>query len=511
MVTGIRVHESGARPQQAVGELILVIEATGPSEVIGHLTSYGNTVAAVIAKCHVDDDADIIQAAAQSSCALLLVDDRVEWMHVISLLQAEIRRHSEAGSRDTHQFAERSVLDLYELADLAADAVGGPVTIKDEAGWLLAYSKIQRGGDRTHRQTLLSRRDPPDFADALEAHGVLQALRMSDVPVVISMEESEASDRLAICLRAGGYVLGAMWAVTTQPSQQQRDDFAEVARRTELQLMRRHAEDYRERRVEIEQLAVLLYPGATPPASGDSLQLLAGRHTVVALSIADSDPGKHALTRSQLEKRLAIARRSNLTFHVGQISNLWYLIVTLTGSLNAADSTTRMQAWLHDILVGPHRDRLNVFAGIGSIVDHQVDLPRSRQEAESALGVARNEGVRGAATAFEDSWAQAALLRLGETALLASLERLSPLRKLAAFDLANGSSYVLTLRAWLDQQGNVRLAAQHLHIHTNTLRYRIAKLTEIARIDLNDADVCLVLSLQLRGPTYAPVAGPIDT
>jgi DNA-binding PucR family transcriptional regulator len=41
-------------------------------------------------------------------------------------------------------------------------------------------------------------------------------------------------------------------------------------------------------------------------------------------------------------------------------------------------------------------------------------------------------------------------------------------------------------------------AAAKLHIHKNTLRYRLRRLTEIAGLDLSDPDTRLGLMLQLR-------------
>jgi DNA-binding PucR family transcriptional regulator len=55
-----------------------------------------------------------------------------------------------------------------------------------------------------------------------------------------------------------------------------------------------------------------------------------------------------------------------------------------------------------------------------------------------------------------------------------------------------------TLRAYLDSFGDVAAAAQWLHVHPNTVRYRVRRLEETLGTSLADADVRLLLSLSLR-------------
>ena len=55
-----------------------------------------------------------------------------------------------------------------------------------------------------------------------------------------------------------------------------------------------------------------------------------------------------------------------------------------------------------------------------------------------------------------------------------------------------------TLRAYLDSFGDVAAAAQWLHVHPNTVRYRVRRIEEIIGASLSDSDVRLLLSLSLR-------------
>jgi hypothetical protein len=89
------------------------------------------------------------------------------------------------------------------------------------------------------------------------------------------------------------------------------------------------------------------------------------------------------------------------------------------------------------------------------------------------------------------------LLLLANPAIAADLadRRLSPLSELPR---ARRDRLLETLRAWLDAHGEVRLAAEELHVHTQTVRYRLDRLRELLGDALDDADARLELALALR-------------
>lgn len=55
-----------------------------------------------------------------------------------------------------------------------------------------------------------------------------------------------------------------------------------------------------------------------------------------------------------------------------------------------------------------------------------------------------------------------------------------------------------TLRAYLDGFGDVAAVAKHLHVHPNTVRYRVRRIETLLSTTLDDPDVRLLFSLGLR-------------
>ena len=71
-------------------------------------------------------------------------------------------------------------------------------------------------------------------------------------------------------------------------------------------------------------------------------------------------------------------------------------------------------------------------------------------------------------------------------------------RSLQCFDRLHHSDYVHTLRIYLEQQCNLVRASQILHIHRNTLVYRLEKLQEMLPESLEDENYRFLLQLTLE-------------
>jgi DNA-binding PucR family transcriptional regulator len=60
-----------------------------------------------------------------------------------------------------------------------------------------------------------------------------------------------------------------------------------------------------------------------------------------------------------------------------------------------------------------------------------------------------------------------------------------------------------TLAAWLDNPGQISRIATHLHVHPQTVRYRVAQLRELFGDRLEDPDARFELALAVRVTTTA--------
>jgi hypothetical protein len=151
-----------------------------------------------------------------------------------------------------------------------------------------------------------------------------------------------------------------------------------------------------------------------------------------------------------------------------------------------------------------------VRAGVGPAVAATAAAESARL-AERALRLAR--GAPGPVWAADR---RIDLLLAGDPAVARGLvdDVLGPL---ASVPDATRERLVETLGAWLEHQGEVRPTAQQLHVHTQTVRYRMAQLRERLGDRMGSAEGRLELELALRarslaapGPPVMPSSGPVS-
>ncbi|MFN0074484.1 MAG: helix-turn-helix domain-containing protein [Chloroflexota bacterium] len=124
----------------------------------------------------------------------------------------------------------------------------------------------------------------------------------------------------------------------------------------------------------------------------------------------------------------------------------------------------------------------------------------SIKQAEQALKLGRQ-----ISTESIHAYADLGLFRLllattREPALESELETFheTTLGKLLAYDRDRGSELVPTLEAFLATLGAPLATAERLHVHRNTLLYRLTRIEAVAGLDLRDPEARLMLHLALR-------------
>jgi sugar diacid utilization regulator len=139
-----------------------------------------------------------------------------------------------------------------------------------------------------------------------------------------------------------------------------------------------------------------------------------------------------------------------------------------------------------------------VKAAVGPTADRLETLPKARQEVDRVLRVLNESPGSLKVAAAEDVASRLVLLELKELALERPGLTQGVVEQIATHDGERKTTYLETLRAYLDAYGDVPRAAAALNVHPNTFRYRLRRLREIFEIDLDDPDERLVIELQLR-------------
>ncbi|MEZ4644689.1 MAG: helix-turn-helix domain-containing protein [Chloroflexota bacterium] len=126
-----------------------------------------------------------------------------------------------------------------------------------------------------------------------------------------------------------------------------------------------------------------------------------------------------------------------------------------------------------------------------------ADWPRVYQEALQAMELGERLKLSNFVVDFNS---------LGVYRLLGELEDLPVVKTftdqvigpLVAYDTQHRGSLVQTVDAYFTHHGNISQTAESLFVHRNTLLYRLERIQELTRHDLNQADMRLALQLALK-------------
>jgi len=139
--------------------------------------------------------------------------------------------------------------------------------------------------------------------------------------------------------------------------------------------------------------------------------------------------------------------------------------------------------------------------GVSGAADGAYSLRGAFDEARHACAMAGMSGERVAIVGGDELASHVMLLAaVPDGVRRAFRDRL--LGRLLAYDREHRADLVPTLRAFLACSGSWTKCAEELHIHVNTLRYRIQRIEQMTGRDLGrlDARVDLFLALSLTGP-----------
>lgn len=503
-VTGITIfdpeEELAARP----GELVLAVGLRGRSltRLIRGAGQQG--AAGVVVKLDADRHLAVLREAAnEAGMALLAVAPGARWAQLTSLIQGAI------GSPATA--AMELPGDLFALAQTIASTTGGIVSIEDPSARVLAYSGSVDEADELRRLSILGRRGPESYLAMLRQWGVYERLRSGEQVVdVAERPDLGIRRRMAVGIHAGEQYLGTIWVQEGDASL--RPDAARTligaARVVALSLIRRHSESSAPAALR-EQLLVALLDGRADPALV-AVQVGAdptGRVVVVAFTIGGAPEGRPS---QRGETEALFSRMARLVaVHAAAYRRAALVTVAQTRGyvllpdLPANEPKEAVVTLTREIVAAARGlFSVGVRAAVGAVVDGFEHVAASRAEADRVLdALVRDPDTTRTVATFDDVRPQVLLSEIHDLLVHNPQIRDDRLLALAAEDARRGIALAASLAAYLDAFGDVAAAAATLHVHPNTLRYRVRRATEITGLDLADPRQRLIATLQLGLPS----------
>jgi DNA-binding PucR family transcriptional regulator len=428
----------------------------------------------------------LVTKAIAAGTAMVAVDPRARWERLYRLVDHVLEHHGTA--------PHDSGTDLFGLAQSLADRIHGMVSIEDEQSHVLAYSASNDEADELRRLSILGRAGPPEHLTWIGQWGIFDALRAGgDVVRVAERPELGLRPRLAVGIhqsaRRGPGFAGSIWV--QQGSRPLAEDAEEVLRGAAVlaaRIMSRLATRPSTHALHAQQLLGLTESGPTDvDAIARELGVVAdGQAALVAFDNSGSR-GRH----DRLADVLALSANAfRADAQVGSLGSRVYVLFPQTTKRSS------LQSWIRGTIGGLHTELgLQLKAVVAAPLPGLAGLPTVRAEVDRVLdSIERHPDSFAVVTSLAE--ARTTVLLDEIVTLVSADERLVDprVRELQARDPALAQ----TLRVYLDEFGDVAAAAEQLHVHPNTVRYRVRRIETMLTTSLADPDVRLLLSLGLR-------------
>jgi DNA-binding PucR family transcriptional regulator len=390
---------------------------------------------------------------------------------------------------------------LEEFADMVSDVLQCPITIEDANHRLLAYSTHDDRTDPARIATIIGRRVPEKVINSLWKEGVIPSLLNSREPVrVKTVDEIGLGNRVAVSIWKNDEVLGFIWALEIDKTlgDEEMDCLKRAADATKNKLIQLQNRKNKKE----EQFQEFFWQLLTSHLSSTE-EMITKFH---ALQI--SPPTLFAVAVFQFSKELGREDEKQIAYLLKTIQLPKILLHTIDHQqlilFIALDGTQQPVNKLNafcELFVVKMKERFginSIVQGYSNVYSDLGKVEKSYKEARTVLSVKRKfpsetNDIHGYQSLGIYKYIDVLIQKAGTD----QNENYS-LKKLQEYDKKNNTDLVETLEVFLNKDSNVHEAACALNVHTNTLNYRLKRISEIGEINLKDPNQKITLYLDLK-------------
>ena len=400
------------------------------------------------------------------------------------------------------QMESKKFEDIQEIVDYISELLHCPVTIEDSEHRLLGYSKHDARTDPARIETIISRQVPYSVTVRLWKSGILAKLNESHKPIRIeAMQEIGLGNRVAVAIRHKQTILGYIWIVELDNALTNQGMLL-LHRASEIlkKLLMKRALPARKKDQDDQQFLLQLLSGgiSSNELINEKLQqkgIVAPRQIAVVVFSIENTKSKRRT--KQLLDGIITVKEIELLFSLEEGQD----VILLIANNKAMFQRKILNEFIKDTIRNwKNHYHLSASGSVGQIYDNLLHARKSYEEAMEVLALKQSYPTELLHVyQYEELGIFQHIRSIAERRQLEDFTY-TPLKELLHYDEKQQTELVKTVEAFLDNDCRVNDAAQMLHIHPNTLNYRIKRVVEITGLQLQDpiAKMALYLELKLR-------------
>ncbi|OEH94330.1 PucR family transcriptional regulator [Bacillus solimangrovi] len=395
--------------------------------------------------------------------------------------------------------------NLENFVDHVSETLRCPITIEDTNHRLLAYSMHDDRTDSARISTIIGRRVPEKVINALWKDGVIPTLNKSDDPVRIrSIDDIGLGDRVAITIRKNTEILGYIWALEVEKKLDEEDFLLlkQAASSAKNQLMK--LQITREKQQEnYQEFFWQLLTGHIDDENDINRhfeRLHLSPPPLFSVVVFQFSSSINETTEKQIAYLLKTTQKVDVIFHTSDQKNL-VLLVSPKKSEHPTDAIDSfIKTFIHQM-----KERFFVTmitGGYGTLCEKLTLIEHSYKEATAVLKIkTRLSNETDSIYNYQKLGIYQFIDVIYEKRKADNYNNTS-ITLLSKYDERHQTNLLETLETYLDKDCNINKASSALHVHVNTLNYRLKRISEISEIDLKDPNEKTTIYIDLKIRKY---------
>jgi len=376
--------------------------------------------------------------------------------------------------------------DINPIMNLAASKLGNPLILLDENFKVLSYSNVFSINDPLWTQNIQQGYCNYEFVTTVSEMEVVKNATLTLEPTVVTCSDS-ALRKLSSKILCNGHLAGTVLMLETEmPISPKHMELLPVISAAIGDTIQRYLTYLLPNNTLHQKLLYDLLIGASSEEIAPQIVGLKFSPYLCALCVQHTQRlGEPYLKEQVAEKMVKLLPDTRFTFHEGGIAAL----VSLGDQCRLSGEQI---AVLDDF---SQKEHLRI--GISNTFFHIDNFAKYYVQARQTLKILRHLQTGKNVGCYE---------KFSFYDLLNSVENLKSLEDychpaliiLREYDHTNNTEFCYTLYAYLECACSLKLAAEKLFIHRNSLTYRLERIQKLTQVDLTDGNIRFLLSMSYR-------------